>query len=96
MVSEYILRIVVPFRDYKRIKPIIKRLKEKNVEPKFVHRDPIFPDRGDMDVVEYVYVIRMSEEERREMYNLLSRTLSGTIGFFLLYKYDKKGKFSKI
>ena len=96
MSEEYVLRIVIPFRDYKRIKDIFKIVDRKNIRTKNVVRDPIFPERADMDVLEYIYILKLTKDERRELYSLLSQNLSGTIGFFLLYKYDKKGYFSKI
>ncbi len=90
------LRIVIPFRDYNRVKSIFDLLAKKDIKTSFSYRDPIFPVRGDMDVLEYIYIIKLDKKEKNELYKELSKKLSGTIGFFLLYKYDEKGDFSKI
>jgi len=85
----YLLRIVVPLRDFKVIEPILDELDEKGYTPLYKFRIKHFDNRRDLDSLEYIYVLNITSREARDLEKKLSKMLHGTIGFFLLFKLRK-------
>lgn len=81
-----VVRIVVPARDFDKVKDIVNKLKEKSQN--YIHTTiKLFEVRPDLDSIEYTFIVTLSQHEVRELSLLLSKRLSGTIGFFIIYDY---------
>lgn len=81
-----VVRVVVPTRDFERVSSIVNELKEKAESVRFEVKK-LFESRPDLDSVEYTFIVSLSREETRKYEDILSKRLSGTIGFFLIYNY---------
>jgi len=84
-----VVRVVVPARDFERVLNIVKELKEKAESVKFEVKK-LFESRPDLDSVEYTFIVSLSKDEAKKYEDVLSKRLSGTIGFFLIYSYKVK------
>jgi len=83
--SKMILRIVIPARDMDRVKKFVDDLKNSGINPVVSKRQKIFENRPDLDVIELIYILYLTPVEEKGIRKQLSKMLSGTIGFFLLY-----------
>jgi len=81
-----IVRVVVPARDFERVSSVVKELERRAESVRFEVKR-LFESRPDLDSVEYVFIISLSKEETKRYRSILSKRLSGTIGFFLIYDY---------
>lgn len=84
--SRMFLRIVIPARDMVRVEKFVNCLKNNGVNPIVSRRQKIFENRPDLDVIELIYILYLTPLEEKNIRKRLSRMLSGTIGFFLLYE----------
>lgn len=86
MAKAYLFRVVVPKRDYWRVE-WLSNLFERG-EAEFLRADVscLFWERGDLDAVELVFVVRDSAG-RREVGRKLAESLKGSIGFFTSHAY---------
>ncbi len=78
-------KIVIPFRDYKRIIEIISYLKSLGCTPIYIKRSVLFKERRELDPVEIVYKLELPSEKIKELKKKTAKVLRGTLGFFLLY-----------
>jgi len=81
-----VVRVVVPARDFERVSNVVKELKERAESVKFEVKK-LFESRPDLDSVEYTFIVSLSKEETKRYEDILSKQLSGSIGFFLIYSY---------
>ncbi|MCD6368947.1 MAG: hypothetical protein J7L38_04025 [Thermoproteales archaeon] len=82
---KYILRVVVPARDLKRVEKALETVKTKGCLSFYSKRIKHFDVRRDLDSLEFVYLLVLSRDDERKLREMFSRILQGTIGFFLLY-----------
>ena len=83
-----VIRIVVPARDLVRVADIISKLNREAISvTNKVKR--LFDSRPDLDSIEYVFTMKLSRDKERILRRELSKRISGTIGFFLIYKYNE-------
>lgn len=83
--SKMILRIVIPARDMDKVKKFVDDLKNNGINPVVSKRQKIFENRPDLDAIELIYILYLTPVEEKDIRKQLSKMLSGTIGFFLLY-----------
>ncbi|MEM1508621.1 MAG: hypothetical protein QW291_04010 [Thermofilaceae archaeon] len=81
----YRFRVVVPRRDYKRIKWIEDVIKSGVASSLYMSVDTLFTERRDLDVIEVAFTVE-SVEQRRELEARLASSLRGSIGFFVVRK----------
>ncbi len=85
-----VLRIVVPYRDYKKLRPVLNELYAKGYKPVSMRRDVLFEDRRDLDPLEIVFRLEVTPTEARRIKRKIAETIRGTLGFFLMYRERSK------
>ncbi|HDD64211.1 MAG TPA: hypothetical protein ENF53_03530 [Thermoprotei archaeon] len=85
--AKYVIRIVIPKRDYGRIKWLIEELNGRGIRPVKSSSTMLFENRRDLDVLEAVYVLELDIEEKKRLSKRLASSLSKSLGFFLIYKF---------
>jgi hypothetical protein len=80
----YLLRVCTPIRDWDKVSGLLNNIENGQVIKHNV--DKLFPNRPDLDAVEFIMVIDCSSDYVRMLRRELAARLSGTIGFFTVYK----------
>lgn len=93
---KYVLKLVFPRRDMERLSWLFKMFKSGGIKPVRVCTVALFEARSDLDMIEAVYVIELEKGEYLRLRQDLAKSLSRTIGFFLLYRYDESSPFGRI
>jgi len=84
MSRKYVVRIVVPARDYRRIASIVDELEERS-QPFLRKRTPHFENRSDLDSLDIVFILDLNPREKKELTLKLSKALRKSLGFFLIF-----------
>ncbi|MCD6509799.1 MAG: hypothetical protein J7L11_05370 [Thermoprotei archaeon] len=83
------LKIVIPYRNYKRVKEIVEGLEKEGYRPLYIRRDVLFKERRELDPVEVVFLLDMPPYEVRKLRKKISLAIRGTLGFYIMYPLKK-------
>jgi hypothetical protein len=84
LLMTYLLRVCTPIRDWDRVSDLLNSIENGQIVKHNV--DKLFPNRPDLDAVEFIMVIDCSSDYVKMLRRELAKRLSGTIGFFIVYK----------
>lgn len=80
----YLLRVCTPVRDWNRISDILNNIENGQIVKHNV--DKLFPNRPDLDAVELIMIVDCGPDYVKMLRRELAARLSGTIGFFIVYR----------
>ena len=79
----YLFRLVVPRRDYRRVRWVEEIIKAGRASLVGLKVYELFSERSDLDAIEVIFTVKMSPEDRRRLERRLAESLRGSIGFFV-------------
>lgn len=85
----YLIRLVVPRRDYKRVEWVEDAVEAGRVTLLELKVYALFKERSDLDAIEMVFLIEMPPSDRRRLERRLAESLRGSIGFFVSHPLPK-------
>lgn len=88
----YLLRVCTPIRDWDKVSSLLDSIENRQVIKHNV--DKLFPNRPDLDAVELVMIIDCDSNYIKTLRRELATRLSGTIGFFILYRVKNTKAYS--
>ncbi len=80
----YLLRVCTPIRDWDKVSSLLNSIENGQIVKHSI--DKLFPNRPDLDAVEFIMVINCGSDYVKILRRELAVRLSGTIGFFTLYR----------
>ncbi|MEM1569691.1 MAG: hypothetical protein QXM89_02505 [Candidatus Bathyarchaeia archaeon] len=80
----YLLRVCTPVRDWNKISDLLNSIENGQIVKHNIDR--LFPNRPDLDAVELIMILDCSPDYVKMLRRELATRLSGTIGFFAVYR----------